>query len=96
MIIVLNNNLQTPLKETILNEEKSSFDVANPSFTINNNDKKIQFGSKWLHRGAIELGWNFYGNDTISLMFSHVSHGSLLDEKNHGMDEFGIRYGYRF
>ena len=63
---------------------------------INNNDKKIQFGSKWLHRGAIELGWNFYGNDTISLMFSHVSHGSLLDEKNHGMDEFGIRYGYRF
>ena len=59
-------------------------------------DKKIQFGSKWLHRGAIELGWNFYGNDTISLMFSHVSHGSMLDDKNHGMDEFGIRYGYRF
>ena len=59
-------------------------------------DKKIQFGSKWLHRGAVELGWNFYGNDTISLMFSHVSHGSMLDEKNQGMDEFGIRYGYRF
>ncbi len=59
-------------------------------------DKKIQFGSKWLHRGAVELGWNFYGNDTISLMFSHVSHGSMLDNKNQGMDEFGIRYGYRF
>ena len=59
-------------------------------------DKKIEFGSKWLHRGAVELGWNFYGKDTISLMFSHVSHGSMLDEKNHGMDEFGIRYGYRF
>ena len=59
-------------------------------------DKKIQFGSKWLHRGAIELGWNFYGNDTISLLFSHVSHGSMLSDKNHGMDEFGIRYGYRF
>ena len=59
-------------------------------------DKKIQFGSQWLHRGAIELGWNFYGNDTISLMFSHVSHGSMLSDKNHGMDEFGIRYGYRF
>ena len=37
-----------------------------------------------------------YGNDTISLMFSHVSHGSMLDNKNQGMDEFGIRYGYRF
>ena len=58
-------------------------------------DKKIQFGSKWLHRGAIEIGWNFYGQDTISLMFSHVSHGSMLDNKNQGMDEFGIRYGYR-
>ena len=60
------------------------------------NDKKIQFGSKWLHRGAIEVGWNFYGKDTISLMFSHVSHAGLLSDKNHGMDEFGIRYGYRF
>ena len=59
-------------------------------------DKKIQFGSKWLHRGAIEVGWNFYGNDTISLMFSHASHGSMLSDKNQGMDEFGIRYGYRF
>ena len=59
-------------------------------------DKKIQFGSKWLHRGAVEIGWNFYGNDTISLMFSHVSHGSMLDNQNQGMDEFGIRYGYRF
>ena len=67
-----------------------------PKGQVATGDKKIQFGSKWLHRGAIELGWNFYGNDTISLMFSHVSHGSLLDEKNHGMDEFGIRYGYRF
>ena len=63
---------------------------------LESSDKKIQFGSKWLHRGAVEIGWNFYGNDTISLMFSHVSHGSMLDEKNQGMDEFGIRYGYRF
>ena len=44
--MVLNSNLQTPLKETILNEEKSSFDVANPSFTINNNDKKISVKAK--------------------------------------------------
>ena len=67
-----------------------------PKGQVPTGDRKIQFGSKWLHRGAVELGWNFYGNDTISLMFSHVSHGSMLDEKNQGMDEFGIRYGYRF
>ena len=67
-----------------------------PQGQVATGDKKIQFGSQWLHRGAIELGWNFYGNDTISLMFSHVSHASMLSDKNHGMDEFGIRYGYRF
>ena len=67
-----------------------------PKGQVATGDKKIQFGSQWLHRGAIELGWNFYGNDTISLMFSHVSHAGVLSDKNHGMDEFGIRYGYRF
>ena len=67
-----------------------------PQGQVATGDKKIQFGSQWLHRGAIELGWNFYGNDTISLMFSHVSHASMLSDKNHGMDEFGVRYGYRF
>ena len=67
-----------------------------PKGQVPTGDKKVQFGSQWLHRGAIEVGWNFYGNDTISLMFSHVSHGSIFSDKNHGMDEFGIRYGYRF
>ena len=67
-----------------------------PKGQVPTGDKKIQFGSEILHRGALEIGWNFYGKDTISLMFSHVSHASLLSDKNHGMDEFGIRYGYRF
>ena len=67
-----------------------------PKGQVPTGDKKIQFGSQWLHRGAVGLGWNFYGNDTISLMFSHASHGGMLSDKNHGMDEFGIRYGYRF
>ena len=67
-----------------------------PKGQVPTGDKQIQFGSQLLHRGAVEIGWNFYGKDTISLMFSHVSHGGLLSDKNHGMDEFGIRYGYRF
>ena len=40
------NNLKTPLKETILNEEKSSFDISNPSFTINNGGEKISVKAK--------------------------------------------------
>ena len=67
-----------------------------PKGQVPTGDKQIQFGSQLLHRGALEIGWNFYGKDTISLMFSHVSHAGLLSDKNHGMDEFGIRYGYRF
>ena len=34
VIMLLNNNLLIPLKEVNLSEEKSSFDIANPSFTI--------------------------------------------------------------
>ena len=67
-----------------------------PKGQVPTGDKKIQFGSEILHRGALEIGWNFYGKDTISLMFSHASHRSILSDKNHGMDNFGIRYGYRF
>ena len=44
--MILNNNLQIPLNEAILNEEKSSFDIANPSFTINNNGEKISVKAK--------------------------------------------------
>jgi len=52
------NNLKTPLKETILNEEKSSFDISNPSFTINNGGEKISVKAK---RGK------FLNNDLILL-----------------------------
>ena len=40
------SNLKTPLKEAILNEEKSSFDISNPSFTINNGGEKISVKAK--------------------------------------------------
>ena len=56
------NNLKTPLKETILNEEKSSFDISNPSFTINNGGEKISVKAK---RGK------FLDNDLI-LLEDHV------------------------
>ena len=39
--MILNSNLKITSKEAIINEEKPSFDIANPSFTINNNGKKI-------------------------------------------------------
>jgi hypothetical protein len=56
--MILNNKLHFPLKETILNEEKSSFDISNPSFTINNGGEKISVKAK---RGK------FLNNDLILL-----------------------------
>ena len=44
--MILNNNLKISSKKAILNEEKPSFDIANPSFTINNNGKKISVKAK--------------------------------------------------
>ena len=80
--MVLNNNLQTPLKETILNEEKSSFDVANPSFTINNNDKKISVKAekgKFLSKDLILLEDNVTFKST---QFKLLTDKVIFDQKN--------------
>ena len=59
-------------------------------------DKK-ELGSSLLFREAVEIGWNFYGKDSISLRFDHISNGNLWGEDaNEGLDTFGIFYGYRF
>ena len=42
-------------------------------------DKK-ELGSNLLFREAVELGWNFYGNDSISLRFDHISNANLWGE----------------
>ena len=59
-------------------------------------DKK-ELGSSLLFREAVELGWNFYGKDSISLRLDHISNAGLWGEDaNEGLDTFGIFYGYRF
>ena len=59
-------------------------------------DKK-ELGSNLLFREAVELGWNFYGKDSISLRFDHISNANLWGEDaNEGLDTFGIVYSYRF
>ena len=59
-------------------------------------DKK-ELGSSLLFREAIEIGWNFYGKDSISLRLDHISNANLWGEdSNEGLDTFGIIYSYRF
>jgi len=59
-------------------------------------DKK-ELGSSILFREAVEIGWNFYGKDSISLRLDHISNGNLWGEgTNEGLDTFAVLYGYRF
>jgi lipid A 3-O-deacylase len=76
-----------------------------PSFGLSlNNDSSIntssqvrkQLGSHILFREAIDLGWEFYGPNSVSILLDHVSHGHILGKENEGMDTLGVRYGYRF
>ena len=59
-------------------------------------DKK-ELGSSLLFREAAEVGWNFYGKDSISIRLDHISNANLWgEETNEGLDTLGIFYGYRF
>ena len=59
-------------------------------------DKK-ELGSSLLFREAAEIGWNFYGKDSISIRLDHISNANLWGEDtNEGLDTLGIFYGYRF
>ncbi len=58
--------------------------------------ERKELGSRVLFRESIDLGWNFYGRDHISLYVDHVSHGHVMSGPNEGMDTLGVRYGYRF
>ena len=58
IIMILNKNLEVPLEEVIVKQEKSSFDITNPSFTINNNKEKISVkaeNGKFLDKNLILL-----------------------------------------
>ena len=59
-------------------------------------DKK-ELGSSILFREAVEIGWNFYGKDSISLRLDHISNAHLWGEgTNEGLDTFAVLYGYRY
>ena len=55
-----------------------------------------EFGCRWLFRESFEGGWLFEDRHALTLMWSHYSHGGLCDDKNEGLDNVGLRYGYRF
>lgn len=62
----------------------------------NGNPDRIEFGSRALFRLGGEIGWRWDDTHGVSLIWDHMSNGSILSSKNQGIDNIGIRYGYNF
>jgi lipid A 3-O-deacylase len=58
--------------------------------------ERRQFGSRVLFREAVEIGYRFLDNHSLSIMLDHYSNGGLLADRNQGNDDVGLRYGYKF
>jgi lipid A 3-O-deacylase len=57
-------------------------------------DRKA-LGARALFRESVELGYRFAERQSLSLYLSHISNAWLADP-NEGLENVGIRYGYRF
>jgi lipid A 3-O-deacylase len=61
-----------------------------------NAGRQREFGCKVLFRESIEFGYRIMTHHSVSVMWDHISHGGLCDDENEGMDNAGVRYGYKF
>ncbi len=53
-------------------------------------------GSRVVFREALEVGYRFLENHSVSFMIDHYSNAGWLADRNQGNDDFGLRYGYKF
>jgi len=68
--------------------------VHNGKLDTNDDDRK-SLGSRVLFRLGAALGYNITEKVNISLQYEHMSNAYLADP-NEGMDNIGLRLGYRF
>ena len=57
-------------------------------------DRK-ELGCRLLFRESIDVGYKIDSNHGISLFLDHISNANICD-RNEGLENYGIRYGYRF
>lgn len=58
-----------------------------------------RLGSRVLFHLGPEVGYAFDEHNSLSLMWAHLSNGHILADKdapNQGIDNIGLRYGYKF
>jgi lipid A 3-O-deacylase len=60
-------------------------------------DEHVLLGSRDLFRTSLGLTYDMDGPWEVQALFEHLSHGQILGNgRNQGLDELGIRVGYRF
>lgn len=60
-----------------------------------NDPDRVSLGSRVLFRESASIGFNLTERHSISVYLAHISNANLAD-RNEGMDNLGIRWGYRF
>ena len=68
--------------------------VHNGRLDTDDTDRK-SLGSRVLFRESLELGYNVTDQLSVSVMLDHSSNAGLAD-RNEGLDNVGLRLGYRF
>ena len=71
--------------------------VTDPDYEdIRQND--ILFGSRMLFRGGVGLGVKLTPHWRVQAFYEHLSNGRIFGDtdRNQGLDNFGVRIGYRF
>jgi lipid A 3-O-deacylase len=63
------------------------------AFATSENHK--QLGSRVLFHPTVEWGYRLNEHNSLSVFWEHISNAGLA-AKNEGLDNLGIRYGYRF
>lgn len=60
-------------------------------------EENVLLGSKDLFRTSLGLSHELPGPWEVEVFFEHLSHGQILGEgRNQGMDQAGLRLGYKF
>lgn len=62
---------------------------------LTNRIDRKELGCRLLFRESVEFGHRFAGRHGISLFLDHISNAYICDA-NEGLENFGVRYGYRF
>ncbi len=69
--------------------------AAHNGATRTNALNKKELGCKVLFRESIDVGYRFFKRHAIMLHLAHISNAKLCG-KNEGLENVGLRYGYKF